>query len=234
MHTHTTDDGYDWPTCGACARPLWEQELGRIACRPCEDKTRTRLAAIPGLFTHANTTAALMRGTVGKQGNVSGSRTPPIPPDVRVLNLVAPGGAATRLAAIEDAWRQALGWTMAPWRGNARQAVPEHVRFLVNNLPWAVDAYESVGQDVEEVRQLHAELGAALDPTKRAGRVKVGLCPIAYDDGTQCGAQLTASTGSPRIRCGDCGSEWPDMAAWRELRLAQEAATRDHHMEAAA
>ncbi|MEU1434040.1 hypothetical protein ABZ438_08065 [Streptomyces sp. NPDC005786] len=223
MHDHTADlTQYEWPTCAACHKPLWENEYERQVCRPCEDKTRVRLQELPGLFTKLNTTAALMRGASGGGAPSSGTKTPPIPPRLEVLTLVAAGGAATRLRDIEDAWRKQLGWTVAPWRGSPRQAVPELVTFLLNNLPWAADAYDSVAQDVEDIRRLHAECTAAVANERKPGRVKTGLCPVRAD-GNLCRAQLTAVATNHRIRCGQCGTEWADLGAWRTLRQQQDA-----------
>ncbi|MFE9777727.1 hypothetical protein ACFYPA_06170 [Streptomyces sp. NPDC005775] len=223
MHNYAADlTQYEWPNCTNCHKPLWEAEYERQVCRPCEDKTRVRLSELPDLFARLDTTAALMRGASGGGAPTSGSKTPPIPPRLEVLNLVAAGGMATRLRDIEDAWRNRLGWTVAPWRGSPRQAVPEHVRFLLNNLPWAADAYDSVAQDVEDIRRLHAECAAAVANERKPGRVKTGLCPVRVD-GQLCRAQLTAVATNHRIRCGTCGTEWGDLGAWRELRQQQDA-----------
>ncbi|MGA4875844.1 hypothetical protein [Streptomyces lydicamycinicus] len=223
MNDITAD--YSWPACEACGHELWVSEAGRQACRPCEGKTAKRLAELPRLFQQLNTNASLMRGARKVGAATSGSRTPPIPPRLEVLSLVAAGGVATRLRDIEDAWRAALGWTIAPWRGSPAESVPEHTKFLTNNLPWACDAYDSIDQDIDDIRRLHAECTAALTGERRPGRVNIGLCPITDEEtGAVCGTQLTASAGSPRIQCGNCGSAWPDMAAWRDLRRAQEAA----------
>lgn len=45
-----------------CNRQLWTAEAGRWACRPCEDRTVTRIAELPALFRQLDTTASLMRG----------------------------------------------------------------------------------------------------------------------------------------------------------------------------
>ncbi|MDQ0791994.1 hypothetical protein [Streptomyces sp. B1I3] len=224
MHEHPADDGYEWPTCITpnCGRQLWVSETGRYSCRPCEDQTAKRLAELPGLFTQLNQTATLMRGAARGGGPTSGSKTPPIPPRLEVLSLTAAGGVATRLRDIEDSWRKALRWTVAPWRGNPAQAVPVHIKFLVNNLPWAVDAYESVGQDIDDLRKLHAECTAATANERRPGQVSIGRCPARYDDGTLCRAELTATAASHRVRCGGCGSRWETLNDWRLLRQAQE------------
>ncbi|WP_055693401.1 hypothetical protein [Streptomyces prasinopilosus] len=227
MHDHPTSlDQYEWPTCitPRCGRQLWVAEAGRYACRPCEDATARRLRDLPGLFRQLDTTAMLMRGARRPGGATSGSKTPPIPPRLEVLALVGPGGIAARLSAIEDAWRAALGWTVAPWRGNPTQAVPHLVGFLGNNLLWACSSYESVGQDIDDLCKLHSECAALASGEKRPGRVQIGACPTVVGDGW-CGTQLTASTGSHRVHCGGCGGRWETLGEWRELRAAQDAVT---------
>ncbi|MGW2223810.1 hypothetical protein [Streptomyces formicae] len=181
-----------------------------------------RIAELPGLFRKLDTTAALMRGARRIGGGSSGSKTPPIPPRLEVLALVGPGGVAARLSAIEDSWRQTLGWTVAPWRGSPTQAVPHHVEFLANNLLWACDSYEEVGQDVEEIRKLHGECTAIVNDERKPGRVQIGNCPVRAD-GALCWTPLTASAASHRVRCGTCGTRWETLGEWRELRAAQEA-----------
>lgn len=221
MHD-ATDDEYSWPTCAACSKDLWVSEAGRLACRPCEIKTIKRLAELPALFVELNRTATLMRGSRSPGAATSGSRVPPIPPRLEVLALTGPGGVAARLRDIEDAWRAALGWTIAPWRGSPLQAVPEHIKFLVNNLPWACDAYDSIGQDIDDLRRLHAECTAAVSRDRKPGRVKIGLCPVE-SEGIVCGQQLTATTTSFRTQCGTCGTVWDGREEWCALRRAQEA-----------
>ncbi|WP_405536912.1 hypothetical protein [Streptomyces antimycoticus] len=229
---HQPEDEYAWPVCGACSRELWESEAGRQTCRLCETRTSERLRELGALYEQINTSAALMRGARRGGAPTSGSRTPPIPPRLEVLSLAANGGAATRLQAIEDSWRQALGWGLelrrndlhvfASWRSDPRRDVPARIRFLINNLPWACDDYDSVGQDIEEIRRLHAECKQALSHDRKPGRVNVGHCPIQID-GETCGAQLTATAANSHIRCGNCGTQWDDMWGWRELRQAQDA-----------
>lgn len=223
----TPEADYEWPTCaagpaeGPGSHQLWADELDRQACRPCEDKTRNRLAELPALFRRLDTTAALMRGASRTSGGGGGSKTPPIPPRLAVLSLVGPGGVAARLSAVEDSWRKALGWTVAPWRGSPAQAIPHLVTFLLNNLPWAADSYESIGQDIDDLRRLHAECTAIVADERKPGRVQIGVCPVRGEDGP-CAAPLTARADSHRVHCGACGSRWETLGEWRELRAAQE------------
>lgn len=229
MHDNHDDADYEWPTCVApnCGRQLWVAEAGRYACRPCEDRTNKHLAELGPLFRRLNETATLMRGARRPGGATSGSRTPPIPPRLEVLTLTAVGGVATRLRDIEDSWRKALGWTVAPWRGSPVQAVPEHIKFLTNNLPWAVYSYESVGQDIDDLRRLHAECVAVAANEHRPGRVNIGRCPTRGEDGTLCRADLTATASSHRVHCGQCGARWETLGEWKQLREQQDAVLRE-------
>lgn len=261
MHDNSEDADYEWPVCVTprCRRQLWVAEAGRYACRPCEDQAAKHLAEIGPLFRRLTETGTLMRGARRPGGATTGSRTPPIPPRLEVLALTANGGVATRLQAIEDSWRQALGWETAPtvderttfpvtrdasgqvsvgrpvkgdrvyphWRTQtASRAVPEHLKFLANNLPWAVSSYESVGQDIDDLRKLHAECVAVAANEHRPGRVNIGRCPARYDDGNLCRADLTATASSHRVRCGQCGARWETLGEWKQLREQQDAVLR--------
>lgn len=214
---------YAWPACTACGKALWvdEAETGRQACRPCEARTAKRLAELPNLFVDLNRTSTLMRGARRPDTATTGSRVPPIPPRLEVLTLTGPGGVAARLAAIEDAWRQALGRRIGTWAGSPAQAVPVHINFLVINLQRACEQYDSVGQDIDDIRRLHAEVTAALSAERRPGRVQIGPCPVQVEGGL-CGMPLTATVASSFVRCPNCEAEWDGYAAWRQLRLAQQ------------
>jgi hypothetical protein len=162
-----------------------------------------------------------MRGARRPGGGSSGSKVPPIPPRLEVLSLVGPGGVAARLRDIEDAWRKALGWTVAPWRGSPAQAVPAHTKFLADNLLWACGSYESIGQDIDDLRRLHGECTAIANDERKPGRVQIGACPVQGEDGP-CAAPLTARADSHRVHCTTCDSRWETLGEWRELRAAQE------------
>jgi hypothetical protein len=114
-----------------------------------------------------------------------------------------------------------LRWTVAPWRGNPAEAVPVHTRFLTDNLLWACGSYESVGDDIEDVRRLHAECTALVNDERRAGRVQIGCCPVQVGD-RACWQPLTARADSHRIHCTACGTRWETLGEWRELRAGQE------------
>lgn len=218
---------YDWPSCGPCRRDLRRDELGRYACRACETRAGEDLRAIADLFPQLNVSSALAP-VVRRSAN--GGSAPgrgvaaPVPLRLDVLALTAAGGVATRLQALEDAWRGALGRHIATWAGSPAQAVPVHVDFLRINLQWAAEQYDGVAEDFVEMRRLRAEMVAALSATARPARIGIGPCPTRLEDGSLCGAPLATTAASHRVRCSACGARWEDVAAWLELRRAQTAA----------
>jgi hypothetical protein len=243
MHDQPDDlIAYEWPPCaagpaqGRGSHPLWTDELDRLVCRPCEDRTAARIAELPNLFRKLDRLSSLMKGSRPVSVGSSGSRTAPIPPRLDALDLVGPGGVATKLQAIEDAWRLALGRRITPrsdgvrlfasWRIHPATAVPEHAAFLGINLRLACESYESIGQDIETIRSLHATCTAVVEQKPKTGNVKIGLCPELID-GERCFEQLYATTRSFKTECGNCGAVWEGEDEWRALRAAQARALGD-------
>jgi hypothetical protein len=80
-----------------------------------------------------------------------------------------------------------------------------------------------VGQDIDDLRRLHAQCKAAIEQKQTPGNVKIGLCP-ELAEGERCFEQLYASARSFKTACSRCGAAWEGEDEWRELRAAQEAA----------
>lgn len=230
--------GYEWPLCaagpatGPHAHHLWQNELDRLVCWPCEERTRERLTKLRGLFTQLNKTDMLMKGSSRTNAPTSGTRTAPVPLRLDVLNLTGPGGIATRLQAIEDSWRKAFGRRIElgvtdglrvypSWRANPAHTIPGHIAFLAINLQKACEEYESIGQDINTIRVLHAECTAPVENKPRTGQVKIGLCPVRGENGP-CATQLTATTRSFTTQCPTCGTTWEGRDEWQNLRHAQD------------
>lgn len=228
---------YTWPACAGCNQPLQPDTTDTTrVCWTCQDRTDHLLAELPALFTRLNTTAALIPAGRGTRSDTPTSSSPihaPIPLRLDTLNLATTGGIPTRLQAIDDSWRTARRWTIPPnhdttrlfaaWRINPTRAVTTHTRSLRMNLSWACTHYDEIAQDLTEIRRLHTEATTALSPDPRPRRIQVGTCPTLRDNHTICGAHLTASLADQRIRCSTCGARWGGLAAWRELRQAQDA-----------
>lgn len=181
------------PNCTACSREMWEDELGRYACRPCEAGTAHTLVAIPALFHEASALASLMRGSATDNAGICSATTATAPLKIGVLSLTSKGGAVTELQAIEDSWRNALGWKMGSTRHYAD--IDGVTSFLTANLRWACESYPEIAQDQETIKSLFGQLTASNGGKKPARRIPV-TCP--------CGTVLRITLDTPGARCPGC------------------------------
>lgn len=220
MPAYTYDLPDDTETrCTSCKRPMYETELDRWACRICEDKARTQLGEMAGLYTELG--ARLAPGAGGSNtGRVTGAtKTPPLPVALAPLALRGPGGMTALLQTVEDSWRSTLGWTVAPFRGNIEQTLTGVVEFLVNNVGWACGRYDEVAEDLKTIRVIHSNATAIVNGTTDT-RVPVGCCPaVNLATGTACAQPLKVSPWALSIRCGGCGTGW-QRDEWLRLGAA--------------
>lgn len=206
----------DAPRCTHCRRLLFDTELSRWACRLCEERAAKQLAELPGLYEQLGDALTPGAAVPDGGGKVSVSRSAPLPVALAPLNQVAVGGISASLQAIEDAWRQALGWAIpaphdqvrvfAAWRGNPGRAVPRHATFLVNNLPWAVEQYAEVAYDMDVISGLYWQARNTLTGTRP--RVIWVVCRALFDDGGECGERLGVDINRASVLCQGCGTRW--------------------------
>jgi hypothetical protein len=194
--------------CVHCPRLLHFDELSRWACRICEDRAGEQLTEIHSMYGQLRGKLVPALSTADNAGHVTGAtRSAPLPVSLGALDLIAPGGIATKLQSIEDDWRKTLGWTVAPFRGNAEQTLESVIPFLRNNLPWACSMYEDVSEDLKLIGILHRRTDAVIHGQREA-RVPVGYCPTVSDSGEVCGEGLRVSPWALQIRCNGCGTSW--------------------------
>lgn len=215
MPTHTDAEQAEY-RCTHCQRLLFADELNRFACWPCENRATQKITELPTLYKQLG--GVLAPGARrSDSGRVSASREAPIPVNLHVLDLVGPGGIATKLQAIEDSWRSARGRSIGPrndgvrWFATGRAkspsfAVAEHALFIGYNLRWACESYEEVAADLTVIRELHAMAQTAITGHRRR-RVMVS-CLAQFDDGTTCGADLGIDITAAYTTCNECGARW--------------------------
>jgi DNA-directed RNA polymerase subunit RPC12/RpoP len=201
--------------CTGCSRLLFADELERFACRICEQRATKQLTELPHLYEELGNVLAPGASTQ-TSGRVRTSKTAPLPVALQPLSLRAPGGIVAGLQAIEDSWRAALGWTMAPrtdgvrvfapWRTNPQAAIPEHTRFITNNLLWACASYEEVAYDLDVIGDLYWQAKNTITGTRP--RLIPVRCRLLYDDGTECGEKMAVDINKTSARCPSCGTRW--------------------------
>lgn len=193
--------------CVHCPRLLHADELNRFACRVCEDRAGEQLAKMIGLYAALEDALTPGNAPAGA-GHVTGAtKTAPLPVALQPLSLRGPGGIVDSLLGIEQRWRHALNWHHLPMRGGYESSLRGCVPVLANNIGWACDSYQQVGDDLKLINSLHQQADAVVNGT-REQRVPIGCCPVVNEQQVPCGEKLKVSPFANEIRCGGCGTRW--------------------------
>jgi hypothetical protein len=208
---------YEWPTCSPCGRQLRDDELGRIACRLCQDRIDLALRQLPGPDgLYAQLATRLIPGRGGDGQVVSISRTAPLPLRLEPLNLMARGGVVTVLQDWQTEWHERLGWGHPRWQGDLQRQLDNAVKALRGNLDWAASSHPAFGDFAQEVasyvRQCERQISG-----ERVERPIGVLCADPC-----CGRVLYVTVSTPGLRCG-CGAQYGREAAL-SLTLANRSA----------
>lgn len=196
---NTPLDDYEWPTCG-CGRQLRHDELGRTACRLCQERADTALRQLPGprgLYAQLGT--RLMPGSGRGDGRVTGSRTAPLPLRLEPLSLTARGGIVTVLQTWLVDWHEQLGWRHPRWQGRLQQQLDDVVHALRVNVEWAASSHPAFGEFVTEVTALVRQCERQITGERPERPVPVA-CP--------CGTVLKVTVSTPGARCRGCGTQY--------------------------
>lgn len=205
---------YEWPTC-ACGRPLRHDELGRTACRPCQDRADHALQQLPGPGgLYAQLATRLAPGCGGDSIVVTASRTAPLPLRLEPLNLMARGGVVTILQTWQTDWHEHLGWRHPRWTGGLQQQCDNAVKALRNNLEWAASSHPAFGDFFTEITSLVRQCERQITGERKERPISVA-CP--------CGTILRITVSTPGKRCGGCDTQY-DRDAVLDLPLAQRTA----------
>lgn len=216
MHDHPTDlDGYDWPTCSPCGRQLRHDELGRVACRLCQDRADHALRQLPGPGgIYASLAHRLTPGQGSDAPVVTMSRTAPLPVRLEPLSLMARGGVVTILQTWLIDWHETLGWRHPRWEGNLQQQCDQVVKALRVNLEWAATDHPAFAGFLHEVtstvRQCERQITG-----ERPERPIAVACP--------CGSILRVTVSTPGARCRGCATQY-GRSEVLDLPLADRAA----------
>jgi hypothetical protein len=204
------ESDYEWPTC-ACGRPLRHDELGRVACRLCQDRADHALRQLPGpVGVYAQLAKRLAPGRGGDSIVVTASRTAPLPLRLEPLNLMARGGVVTILQTWQTDWHEQLGWRHPRWNGGLQQQCDEAVKALHNNLEWAASSHPAFGDFTQEITALVRQCERQITG-ERAERPISVACP--------CGTVLRITVSTPGKRCHGCNTQY-DRSEILDLPLA--------------
>ncbi|MFE6597208.1 hypothetical protein ACFU9O_02465 [Streptomyces albidoflavus] len=194
--------------CVVCLSDLWQDELGRMACRRCTLRISDDLAALPSLYVQLG--GALMPGSGAGGPAVSGSRTAPLPLRLAPLSLAARGGVVTVLQTWLVDVHELLGYPHPRWEGDLAGQCRQVVARLQLLLPWIAENHPAVDDFAHEVRRTRAECEQVISGERPVRTVAVA-CP--------CGAVLRITLDTLGRRC-VCGAQY-GQAELRDLPLAE-------------
>jgi len=193
-------EDYVWPTCAACHRPLRHDELGRVACRLCQDRVDLALRQLPGPDgLYAQLATRLVPGRGGDGVMVSSSRTAPLPLRLEPLSLMARGGVVTVLQDWLVDWHEYLGWRHPRWQGGLQQQLDGVVYQLRVNLEWAASSHPAFGEFATEVTSLVRQCDRQITGERKERPIAVA-CP--------CGTILRVTVSTPGARCRGCDNQY--------------------------
>lgn len=185
----------DLDTCLRCRHDLRDYEAGRYLCGPCEDRTAVHLGAIPSLFARLD--YHLHRGGGSNGPAVSGSKTPPLPLRLDVLNLrTAAGPIIAPLETWVRDWEEA-GYAEVNELGSATDRVTHACRTLRFNLSRATARHPAVDEFADEVADIWRTLNRITTGETPPRRIAV-TCP--------CQQTLRITLDVRGITCPNCGT----------------------------
>ncbi|PVC73499.1 hypothetical protein [Streptomyces sp. CS081A] len=197
------------PACVICFADLWDDELGRLICRPCEqriDYNLRQIAGPSGLYARL-----CLRTTPGKNSDgpvVSGTRGAPIPPNLHILNLVAGGGIVSDLETWVDDWAS-HGLTQPTHGGRLQHRVDHAVRALRLGLPRAAERHPALKNFSDEIQAIIRRCQPIICDEKPLQVIRVA-CP--------CGRTISLTLATTGETCTGCHTTY-DQRAVKELPL---------------
>ncbi|MBB6440116.1 hypothetical protein [Streptomyces candidus] len=204
----------DAPRCTICAHPLWTDEVGRYACRPCEQRISrdlTALAGPGGLYARLCLRIYPSRG--GDGAAVSGTPNRSMPLNAEVLSLTATGGIVSTLETWVEDWAT-YGLGTVGIGGRLQYRVDAAVVTLRLNLPRACSKHPALDEFAAELAQAVRRCRAIISGEREPRRIPV-QCP--------CGTVLMVALDTPGVSCKGCGHDYGHDDI-RDLPIAERAA----------
>ncbi|MFD0074300.1 hypothetical protein ACFVIY_17885 [Streptomyces sp. NPDC127166] len=201
----------DHTACDICNSDLWDDELGRLICRPCQQRIDQNLRSIAGprgLYARL-----CLRTTPGKGNNgpaVSGTRGSSMPPSLHVLNLIADGGIVSDLETWVDDWAS-HGLAQTSQGGRLQHRIDQAVRTLRLNLPQAAYRHPALKNFNDEVHAIIRRCKPIVDNEKPLRQIYV-TCP--------CGRTISLTLATHGETCPGCETAYNQRDV-KQLPLAE-------------
>lgn len=190
---------FECTACVICASNLWDDELGRAICRPCErrlDEALRSIAGPSGLYARL-----CLRTQPGRRGDgpaVSGTPGRSIPPNEEVLSLVVNGGIVSSLEAWVEDWAS-YGLANVAAGGRLQYRIDQAVRTLRLNLTQATLRHPALDEFAKEIHQMANRCKTIIEGEKEPIRLRA-QCP--------CGGTFPFTLSTHGETCRRCGTEY--------------------------
>lgn len=205
-------------TCTTCSYALHGARALWTTCQACQDRITASLAAIEDAWPRLSAALRPERAPAGQR--VSGSASPALPLNGRILDLIGPAGApATLYLRYADlALARGLQPAGRPPGEDARLALA--LWGIRKHLPWAVQ-----GTDLTQLHHAAARLAEDLRTVLADAPAPSVPCPAEHPDGTRCTGQMRYDRDRNTAYCRTCRTDL-NPGQWLEVwvKLGQPAA----------
>lgn len=186
----------------------------RSLCPSCWDYAIERLKTFPDKYKQLEKE---LLPTQGHGERVGGSKTPPLPVRLEVLELRA-GGISKPLMKHEAKIRIVRQHTKITFRGQELQKIEATCQYITAQAEWTFKYYEEADKLATDIDSLHKHINTVLG--YRSELMTIGTCPVQDDKGEVCGTKLQINpatlTNFGDIKCRTCGTIW-SSEKWRLL-----------------
>lgn len=201
-------------TCLVCQRGLWEDELDRYACKPCQHRLDDHLRRLAGPYgLYARVCLRMEPGARGNGPKVSGSAAPGIAGDLSVLDLTAEGGIVSILEGWVEDWA-AQGFAVIGTSGRLQYRVDQAIDTLRRNLTEAAKRHEGIAVFANEIYVIRRRCETHVD----------GEPVTTFKVTCTCSRTIRIPIDAPGITCHSCGANY-GYEEIRQMAVEQRAAT---------
>lgn len=202
------------PNCTACRRELWEDELGRFACKPCEQRIDDHLRELAGPYgLYARLCLRMEPASRDAGPRVSGSAAAPTPVSLDVLDMTSDGGMVSVLEGWVEDW-STYGLGVQGTGGRLQHRVDQAIATLRRNLPQAALRHPAVDAFAAEIAFMQRRCAAIVDGGKQTPHFRV-TCT--------CGRVVRFAVDTPAVTCPGCDTSY-GLEEIRQLAKDQRAA----------
>ena len=185
-------------------------------CVKCFEFAFDKLARFPTQYNELER-ELIPSSSQSNNDRVRGSKTPPAPVRLEVLDLRS-GGISFPLMLHEAKMRHQRQETRITFRGEELNKIKITCEYISVRSDWIWKEYLDAPNLVQDIIKIHNKISSVLG--HKSEDVFIGICPTQDEEGNPCGAKLRVNPQkldySVPIECKKCKTSW-DSSSWRLL-----------------